>query len=113
MPQSGVLSSSTTIMISAAIVYSGIVAVQGPSFPVTPLGWAAIVAMALISTVLAIVTFFAGLERIGPSRSSTISTLEPVVSVMLAALVLGESFNMLQVLGGGLILVAALVCSIP
>ncbi len=113
MPQSGVIASSTTVMISAAIVYSGIVAVQGPVFPVTPLGWAAIVAIALISTVLAIVTFFAGLERIGPSRASTISTFEPMVSVLLAALVLGESFNALQVLGGCLILVAALLCSLP
>lgn len=113
MPQSGVISSSTTVMISAAIVYSGIVAVQGSAFPVTPLGWAAIIAIALISTVLAIVTFFAGLKRIGPSRASTISTLEPVASVILAALVLGESFNALQVLGGCLILVAALLCSLP
>ena len=111
-PQAGSIPSSTIVMISAALVYSGIVTVQGPAFPVTPLGWAAIVAIALISTVLAIVAFFAGLERIGPSRASTISTFEPVVSVVLAALVLGESFNALQVVGGCLILVAALICSV-
>lgn len=111
-PQAGPIPSSTIVMISAAIVYSGIVSVQGPAFPVTPLGWAAIVAIALISTVLAIVAFFAGLERIGPSRASTISTFEPVVSVVLAALVLGESFNALQIVGGCLILVAALICSV-
>jgi len=113
MPQTGVISSSTTVMIAAAIVYGGIVAVQGPAFPVTPLGWAAIAAIALISTVLAIVTFFAGLKRIGPSRASAISTFEPITSVILAALVLGESFNALQALGGCLILVAALICSAP
>jgi drug/metabolite transporter (DMT)-like permease len=111
-PQAGPIPSSTIVMISAAIVYSGIVSVQSPAFPVTPLGWAAIVAIALISTVLAIVAFFAGLERIGPSRASTISTFEPVVSVVLAALVLGESFNALQIVGGCLILVAALICSV-
>lgn len=112
MPHSGVLASSTTVMASAALVYGGIVAVQGAVFPVTPLGWIAIVAIALVSTVLAIVTFFAGLERIGPSRASTISTFEPVVSVLLAALVLGESFTALQVVGGCLILVAAFICSL-
>lgn len=110
-PRAGPIPSSTTVMISAAIVYSGIVSVQGPAFPVTLLGWAAIAAIALISTVLAIVAFFAGLERIGPSRAPTVSTFEPVVSVVLAALVLGESFNALQVVGGCLILVAALICS--
>jgi len=113
MPQSGVISSSTVVMISAAIVYGGIVTVQGPAFPQTPLGWAAILAIALISTVLAIATFFAGLKRIGPSSASTISTLEPVTSVVLAALVLGEGFNPLQALGGLLILVAALLCNLP
>ena len=111
-PQAGSIPSSTIVMISAAIVYSGIVSIQGPAFPVTPLGWAAILAIALISTVLAIVAFFTGLERIGPSRASTISTFEPVVSVVLAALVLGESFNAFQVVGGCLILVAALICSL-
>lgn len=113
MPQTGVLASSTIVMIAAALVYSGIAAIQGSAFPVTLLGWAAIAAIALLSTVLAIMTFFAGLKHIGPSRASTISTVEPVVSVVLAALVLGESFTMLQVLGEGLILVAALLCSLP
>lgn len=113
MPKPGVISSSTTIMIAAAIVFGGIVAVQGPAFPVTALGWAAIAAIALISTVLAILAFFAGLKRIGPSRSSAISTFEPITSVVLAALVLGESFSALQALGGCLILVAALICSAP
>lgn len=113
MPQTGVISSSTTVMIAAAIVFGGIVAIQGPTFPVTPLGWAAIAAIVLISTVLAILAFFAGLKRIGPSRSSAISTFEPMVSVILAALVLGESFSALQALGGCLIVVAALICSAP
>ena len=59
-----------------------------------------------------IVTFFAGLERVGPSKASTLSTLEPVVSVGLAILVLGEALNPFQILGGGLILAAVLVCSL-
>ncbi len=110
--RAGSIPSSTIVMIAAAIVFSGIVTVQGPAFPVTLLGWVAIAAIALVSTVLAIVAFFTGLERIGPSRASTISTVEPVVSVVLAALVLGESFNALQMVGGSLIVVAAVICSL-
>jgi drug/metabolite transporter (DMT)-like permease len=112
MPRAGAIPSSTIVMLAASIVFGGIVSVQGPAFPVTLLGWAAIAAIALISTVLAIITFFAGLERIGPSRSSTISTVEPVVSVVLAALVLGEGFSGLQVVGGALIVIAAVICSL-
>ncbi|TMD48779.1 MAG: EamA/RhaT family transporter, partial [Chloroflexi bacterium] len=46
------------------------------------------------------------------SKASTLSTLEPVVSVGLAILVLGEALNPFQILGGGLILAAVLVCSL-
>lgn len=112
MPRTGAIASSTTVMLAAAIVYLGIVAVHGPTFPRTTPGWIAIFAIALVSTVLPIVTFFAGLSRIGPTRASTISTFEPVVTVILAALILGESINALQLLGGFLILVAAVICSV-
>jgi len=90
MPHASAIRSSTIVITSAALVYIGIVAVRGPVFPSTLPGWGAVVAIALISTVLSIVTFFAGLERVGPSKASTLSTLEPVVSVGLAILVLGK-----------------------
>src|SRR5215469_3231025 len=94
------IGSSTTIMLSAAVVYVGIVAFRGPIFPHASYGWITIVAIAFVSTVLPIVTFFAGLERLGPTRASTLSTFEPIVSVVLATLVLGETISPLQVLGG-------------
>jgi drug/metabolite transporter (DMT)-like permease len=112
MPRTGAIASSTTVMLAAAIVYLGIITVHGPTFPKTTPGWIAIFAIALVSTVLPIVTFFAGLSRIGPTRASTISTFEPVVTVILAAFILGESISALQLLGGFLILVAAVICSV-
>ncbi len=112
MPRAGAIASSTVVMVAAAVVYAGIVAIRGPALPLTPFGWATILAIALVSTVLPIVTFFAGLERIGPSRASTISTFEPIVSVGLATLVLGEMISPLQVLGGMFILAAVVMCSV-
>jgi drug/metabolite transporter (DMT)-like permease len=105
------ITASAVVMISAAVVYAGIVAVRGPVFPHTPLSWMFIFAIALVSTVLPIVTFLAGLERVGPTRASTISTFEPIVSVVLATVILGETFSLLQVLGGMLILAAVIVCN--
>ena len=52
---------------------------------------------------------FAGLRRIGPTRASTLSTIEPVVTVALAALVLDERIASIQLGGGALILVAAVL----
>jgi drug/metabolite transporter (DMT)-like permease len=112
MPKTNTLAASTTVIAAAGVVYAGIVAIRGPLFPQTPLGWGAVLAIVLVSTVIGIVTFFAGLQRIGPSRASTLSTFEPVVSVLLAILILGESIRPLQVVGGMLILVAVIVCSL-
>jgi len=109
VPKAGAIPAATVVMASAAIVYTGIIAVHGTTFPKTTIGWMAVLAIALISTVLAFVTFFAGLERIGPISTSTISTFEPVVAVILAAFLLGETLNLLQLLGGVLILTAVVV----
>lgn len=112
IPHASAIAASTTVITAAAAVYIGIVAVRGPTFPQTFSGWADIFAIALVSTVLPIVTFLAGLERVGPTRASTLSTFEPVMSVMLAILILGETISPLQVLGGALILAAVIVCSV-
>jgi drug/metabolite transporter (DMT)-like permease len=107
--RSGPLGSTTVIIISTASVYAGIVAIRGVTFPATSNGWMAIIAIALISTVLAFITFFAGLKRIGPTKASTLSTFEPIVAVILAAIVLGESISPVELLGGVLILAAVVV----
>lgn len=107
--RAGAIASSTVIMSAAAVTYSVIALFQGPHFPTTALGWAAIVGIALISTVLAIVTFFAGLERVGPTNASTLSTFEPLVTVLLAMLFLHETIVPLQIIGGGLILAAVIL----
>ena len=44
---------------------------------------------ALVSTFVAVAAFFAGLRRVGPSEAAIRSTFEPVVTVVLAFLVLG------------------------
>src|SRR5262249_26468434 len=74
--------------------------------PRSALGWAAILGSVLIATVLGTLTFFAGLARVGPTTASTLSTIEPAVTVALAALILSETIAPLQLLGGALILVA-------
>jgi drug/metabolite transporter (DMT)-like permease len=69
-------------------------------------GWIWIVAIALLSTVLPIVTFMLGMQRVGASTASIVSTVEPVVTVALAVAVFGEALGPLQALGGVLVLAA-------
>lgn len=53
--------------------------------------------------------FLAGIRRLGGIRTGIVMLAEPVVGVVLAALLLAEAITPLQALGGGTILVAALL----
>lgn len=108
-PRSGALPSSAVIVAAAAAVYAVVVLVQRPSFPTTPGSWVAVGAIAVVSTVAAITTFFAGMARLGAADASTLSTLEPVVTVALAAAVLDERISAVQLAGGALILAAVVL----
>jgi drug/metabolite transporter (DMT)-like permease len=103
------LAMSTVVIASAAAVFAAIALGRGPQWPQTTLGWIAVAAIALVSTVAAITFYFAGLARIGPTRAATLSTVEPLVTVTLAALVLGETIAPVQVAGGALILAAVVL----
>lgn len=71
--------------------------------------WAALVGLAIFSTVVAVTTFFLGLELVGPSTASIVSTIEPAWTVGLAAIMFGESLAVVQILGGVLVLGAVVV----
>jgi len=107
------LATTTVVCIAAALVYvtlsfARLAAGVPPQFPGTAAGWAALLAIALLSTVLAILTFFAGLQRLGAAQASMLSTLEPVVTVVMAAMLLGEHIGGAQAAGGALILLGVL-----
>jgi drug/metabolite transporter (DMT)-like permease len=107
--RAGAIPSTTVICGSAAVVLAVPMLAEGPRLPHGVGALAAVGAIALVSTVLAIVTFFAGLARLGPSTAATLSTLEPVVTVTLAALLLTEPLGPVQLAGGVLILSAVVL----
>lgn len=97
-----------TVTFALAAVVRG-----GPELGFGAAGWGWIAAIALVSTVFAILTFFAGLERVGPSAAAILSVFEPVVTVALAAVAFGESLAAIQFAGGALVLVAVVVMQWP
>lgn len=101
------LASTTVVCLSAGTTLLFASVLREPQFPQIWWGWAAVVTIALVSTVVAILAFFAGLKRVGPAVASIASTLEPLVTVGLAWLILGETLAPGQLVGGILILVAA------
>jgi drug/metabolite transporter (DMT)-like permease len=75
-------------------------------------GWGIVAGCAIVPTVIAATLFLAGLARVGPTRASIVSTLEPATTAVLAALVLGEDLSALRLLGGAVVLVAAVLVSV-
>jgi len=45
-------------------------------------------------------TFFQGIKRIGATSASIISTMEPVMTVILAVMLFNEHLTLLQAVGG-------------
>jgi drug/metabolite transporter (DMT)-like permease len=67
-------------------------------------GWFWVACIAVVSTVMATLAFFAGLRRTGPSTAAILSTFEPVVTTALAALTLNEFLTPVQLAGGLVVL---------
>lgn len=109
MKQVSAVQSSTVIMASAGVMAGVLMAINGPHWPATVAGWWAVAGIVIVATVLPAVTFFIGLRRVGPTTAAMISTLEPVVTVLLAAWLEAERLQPLTLIGGGLILGAVLL----
>jgi drug/metabolite transporter (DMT)-like permease len=104
---------TTAIMISAtAAGYLGASLIAGrPIGPgaVPSEAWPGLVAIAFLSSFLAIQTFYAGSRRIGAAQAALVSTVEPVIIVVLAWLVLRQGLEPLQFAGGALILLGVVI----
>ena len=75
---------------------------QGPG---TAGGWLAMTGVGF-GTTIAVLALFVSIKRIGPFRSALIMYLEPFLSTVFSAPVLGEIMTPLQAVGGAIMLVA-------
>jgi drug/metabolite transporter (DMT)-like permease len=105
--------STANIMASAALVY-WVVTLANGSFllPTTPAAIAGIVGIAVIGSIIPIVTLFASIRLIGSADYSLVSTIEPLFTVILSAVLLGERLTAMQFAGGAFILTGVLVLNL-
>ena len=101
--------SSFVIFASAALVFGGMTALNVAHWPASQSGWLAVGGIAVVATMIPVSTFLGGLKIIGATDASLLSTLEPVVTVALAAMVLGEPIQWVTLVGGALILGAVII----
>lgn len=76
---------------------------------VPPAGWLAMLGIAIFPTMVGVIGFFAGLRLVGGTNAAIISTLEPLITIILSALLLGETITPLQGLGGAILLTGVIV----
>jgi drug/metabolite transporter (DMT)-like permease len=102
------------IIVGAAVTFTALTTATGAFTAVfSPLGWLALGLMAFCSTALPIVTLLAGIRRLGAARASILSTFEPVLTVLLALLLLGERLSPWQAAGGAFIAGGMLLLHLP
>jgi drug/metabolite transporter (DMT)-like permease len=108
------IEAAATTMSGAAIGYLAIALVAGQAGTLgAPLAsWAAlwpVLVAGFIGAAIPTLCFITGIRLLGAPRAAILATLEPVVGVGLSALLLSEYPAPLQLVGGGLILVAAVL----
>ncbi len=75
--------------------------------------WPGILGVAVLATFVAIVAFYAGARRVGAAQAALISTVEPIWTITLAAILFGELLQPIQLLGGALIIGGVLLAQWP
>jgi drug/metabolite transporter (DMT)-like permease len=74
-----------------------------------PVGWVWATLFAVVSTVLAITTFWWGVSMIGAARAAIIGSFEPLSAILFSVLILGERLSPWQMVGGAFILTGVLL----
>ncbi len=79
----------------------------------TPSQWGFLFVFSMISVLGSFSLYFLGLQYLEPTRAIIASCLEPVFSILLAAMLLGEGVKPIQTLGIVLVLSAIVIVQLP
>jgi drug/metabolite transporter (DMT)-like permease len=102
------VTSAYTTIGSGAILLAVALAQGGLALRFAPIGWAAVLVLAVVCTVFAFLAFLRGLAEIGPVRTAIVSTIEPFWAALLGTVVLGQQIGP-RTLTGGLLIAAAVI----
>jgi drug/metabolite transporter (DMT)-like permease len=103
---SALMISATAVVLVVGAVVTGRHVLPGD---IPAAAWPYLIGMAFAGTFLAIQAFYAGSRRIGAAQAALVSTVEPLIIVVVAAVALNEHLAPVQLAGAGLILLGVLV----
>jgi drug/metabolite transporter (DMT)-like permease len=105
----GPVAASAVVMGACGLVYDALAVGTRATLPSSAGAWLALAGVTVLGTVVAVAAFFGALALLGPSDTAVLSTMEPVVSVGVAAVALGETLSAVQLAGGVLVIAAVVV----
>lgn len=82
---------------------------EGLNFTFNPSVWLSILGLIIFSTLIAILTFFRGIELLGPTKASILSMTEPLFTTLSAVILFQDRLTPLQAVGGAAVLVGAIL----
>jgi drug/metabolite transporter (DMT)-like permease len=98
------VTASMTVFVAGWWLYGGTVWT-----PPGPDGWLAVIMLAIVSTYLARLAYYAAVARVGSGQLALLGPVETMLSVVWSILFLHERLSPLQFVGGALILASALL----
>jgi len=94
------ISAGALAVAALPLVLTAIPQLARQDWDLEPLVWAALVFAVLGPLVLTNVLWFTAIERVGPSRATLVTNLQPFLAALFAVALLSEELTWLQVAGG-------------
>ena len=100
---------SAWMMIGTLLIFLLLIPLRGLQLPPNPLSLLMLCGIALLGTVLPVFAINLAIQRIGAAQASLVSTVEPILSMILSMIILGEVIFAVQWLGAALIVGSVII----
>lgn len=97
----------------ALLVFAALAPFRTVTAPPTWGAWGGILGLATLSTVFPVFFLNRGIQQLGAARAAILGMIEPMMTLIWAALLLGERMELPQIIGGGLILASIVLLQLP
>ena len=98
--------------VGAFVMFFFSIATGSFTIHITPTGWVLTAILSIIVALGAVSLLSVGIKLIGPQSASILSTLEPIISVIIGAVVFGETLGIRGIIASGLILLAVTIIAV-
>jgi len=96
------------LMIGTLLTLCVLIPIRGMQIPQNPTTWLSMMAIAAFCTVMPVFGVNLGIQKIGASQASLVSTAEPVLSMVVAMILLGEVILPIQ-WGGAVLIISSVI----